>query len=578
MSRPGFLALIHARAADLAPVRASAARLGLAVIVDNRALTYLASPDLPVALLPDDAGVLIGHAFARSGRCAAPAPETLIHYAATAKAGEIVNAIWGGYLLIRTGAGPATVLRDPSGAVSCYHAPLTSGRAIASDAALLAASGLIAPVIAWEQVASTALHVDARSASTALSPIEELLPGTELCLDRRLVRPVLHWKPSTHLVPLTHDFGEAAALVREAALASIGAWGARFARPLLQLSGGLDSSIVAAGLGRASIPAQCMTFRGRGSDLDEVRYAKVVADHFGFPLHPLAPDPSDIDLSRSAAAALPRPHARSFAQVLDRLSLTLAREIHADAFFSGAGGDDVFCYQGSVLPAIDRLALEGWRGFDATLRDLSTLREVAYWDALRKAAKRYLYPRPTRAWFRQTAFLTDQCARDTPDPAEHAWNADCRDALPGKRAHVAGLVRIHNFLEAHEYQAHAPLVCPLLAQPLVEACLGVPSWLWCAGGRNRAVARAAFTDILPETILARRAKGSFDGFAARLVEDRRGALRELLCDGLLAEHRIVDRAAVATRLDAAAPVPGDDANRLLDLADIEAWARSWHRD
>jgi asparagine synthase (glutamine-hydrolysing) len=148
------------------------------------------------------------------------------------------------------------------------------------------------------------------------------------------------------------------------------------------------------------------------------------------------------------------------------------------------------------------------------------------------------------------------------------------DILPGKRAHVLSLIRVQNHLDAHGRQAFAPLVFPLLSQPVMEACLRVPSWLWCAGGRNRAVARSAFAGDLPEPVVARQSKGAFDNLCTQILSQQRDTMREMLTRGVLAREGLLDVTAVSALL--AVPVPdGLGVIRLLMLADVEAWARCW---
>ncbi|MGK4422636.1 asparagine synthase-related protein, partial [Klebsiella pneumoniae] len=69
-----------------------------------------------------------------------------------------------------------------------------------------------------------------------------------------------------------------------------------------------------------------------------------------------------------------------------------------------------------------------------------------------------------------------------------------------------------SYVEGHDPQDLLPTVSPLLSQPLVETCLGVPSWLWFEGGRNRVVARRAFAGDLPADVIWRRSKGTPDSF------------------------------------------------------------------
>src|SRR5690606_29821877 len=89
-----------------------------------------------------------------------------------------------------------------------------------------------------------------------------------------------------------------------------------------------------------------------------------------------------------------------------------------------------------------------------------------------------------------------------------------------------------------------PRFSPLLSQPLVEFCLGVPTWVWCAGGINRAPARTAFAADLPRAILERVSKAGPDSFVRSIFDRHRRTYRDLLLEGLLARHGLIEREAV----------------------------------
>jgi asparagine synthase (glutamine-hydrolysing) len=163
-----------------------------------------------------------------------------------------------------------------------------------------------------------------------------------------------------------------------------------------------------------------------------------------------------------------------------------------------------------------------------------------------------------------------------PEDLAHAWldAPAATAALPGKAGHIAALLRAQQTLEPGRSR-HAPVLNPLLSQPLVEACLAIPSWEWRAGGIDRAVARHAFARDLPDSILRRRVKGGPDGFCAEIIRHHRPRIRVRLLDGRLANHRLIDREAVDVLLGGARPIPGEMQVRILDLLDTEAWLDSW---
>jgi asparagine synthase (glutamine-hydrolysing) len=279
---------------------------------------------------------------------------------------------------------------------------------------------------------------------------------------------------------------------------------------------------------------------------------------------------ADVDLTRSMSRDLPRPNARAFVQAADLCSLRHAEAIGADAFFSGGGGDDLFCYLRTILPAIDRLRAEGFRAMLGTCADVGLMNHATIWDALGKAARHLM--RGARRPKVDSLFL----APSAPDACRGAGMKGAPPRLPGKAAHVEALLSIHNYLEGHARAAFAPIHSPLLSQPLVECCLSIPSWLWCDGGRNRAVARAAFAARLPPLLLERRSKGSFDGFCAGLLHARRKLVADMLRDGLLARHGLVDAEKVRLAMEVPFP-PAETVGRILALVDAESWAGAWNQ-
>jgi asparagine synthase (glutamine-hydrolysing) len=154
------------------------------------------------------------------------------------------------------------------------------------------------------------------------------------------------------------------------------------------------------------------------------------------------------------------------------------------------------------------------------------------------------------------------------------WAHASPGAVPGKATHVAWLVGILNHLEGYRRERTHRTVWPLMAQPLVELCLRIPSWLWSRGGQNRALARRAYVDVLPPEILSRRSKGTPDCFVVELFEANRKRIRDLLCDGFLAANGIVDREEIARFLVDEGPVRGLGYWRIMTLTDVEAWLQT----
>ena len=122
-----------------------------------------------------------------------------------------------------------------------------------------------------------------------------------------------------------------------------------------------------------------------------------------------------------------------------------------------------------------------------------------------------------------------------------------------------------------------PAVHPLLAQPLIELCLNIPSWLWARDGRNRAVARQSFAGLLPRQLIERTSKGRLESLFAKAFARSRPALRELLLEGELRRQALVDPALIEAYLKADREPPDDGYIRLFEMAALEQWLQSLRR-
>lgn len=552
-----------------------AATAGLTERVLVGPLAFYGAPGNPPLLLPEAGGLVWGTLFAPdSARVQAIDIQT--HESWTQSRGAtLVDRYWGSYLALLVEARTATVVRDPSGFIPCYRYDRGGAVLLASNARLLADTGWMSGAIDWGEVASQLQYYSLRTARTALLDVSEIVPGSACTIGSQGSAARTLWSPARYAQGWDRraSLGDGAKVVRRAVLAAVDAQSRQFARPLVQLSGGLDSSVVTAALAAAGSQAICVTFRGGAADLDERGYARAMAAKAGFPLIERQLDLSLIDLTRSVAKDLPRPTGRSFSQADDLQARALAAELGCDAFFTGGGGDNVFWYQNTVSPALDRLRCAGPAGALATLWDLAEMCGVTRGTALGISMRKLVQPRP-RPWPHDLTFLAPELGQLVKEN-DHPWLPEDASMLPGVRAYVRGLIQMQDHFEYYGRAEHAPILAPPLAQPVVEACLGVPSWLWCEGGHNRAVARAAFADLLPPEIAYRRTKGGFNSFNHQLLERQRGLVREMLLGGHLGRNALINTSAIEAVLEGERPVSDSIAGRLLRLVSIEAWLQCW---
>lgn len=577
MNRSVFVALVGQDGPLPPRLGALVARLrseGLAVLLDAPGMTILGDPDAAHLRLPEAKGLVWGHLFDR--RTDSRVTDTRMEGLDVGAEAFPGSSFWGGYVGFWRREGGVDVLRDPSGSVGCYHVELDGIHLLTSKPALFFAAGLVAPEIDWTIVAQALVFRDLRPARTALCGVSELLPGTGLHIRQGQARSFCAWSPWTFAKP-EHQHGDiesAAAALRAALAGTLSAWNGCFSKPLLEISGGLDSSIVAAGFASNS-GARCLTFGPAPGDPNELPWARAVTRHLGLPLTELRAAEAQIVVSHSDASDLPRPCARILSQALDRPIHDMAGAEGADAFLGGGGGDSMFCLLNSALPVVDRYLHEGLgRGVFDTAADMAQVAGTDIWSVLRAAIPRALRRQSPMPRAMTNPFVTAEVRLSLPWPAGNPWLEAPAEIAPGKRRHVWSILAIYNHLEGYGREAMAPYLAPLMSQPIFETCMTIPTWLWCQGGNNRAVAREACRGLLPAAIVDRRTKVSFNGIVQRVIDANLPLVRAMVLDGALVRQGIVDRASVeaflSTRLAA-----GQDLPEIMALIDVEAWISGW---
>src|SRR3546814_15639591 len=87
---------------------------------------------------------------------------------------------------------------------------------------------------------------------------------------------------------------------------------------------------------------ECLTAVTSDPVCDERLYARLVCDQIGAQLFECEYVSDAIDLDRSVAEAVPIPNGKSHERAYNRAVRDAAHRLNVDAFFVGAGGDNVF--------------------------------------------------------------------------------------------------------------------------------------------------------------------------------------------------------------------------------------------
>lgn len=558
-------ALTFGRGAHRHELLQRARQLGLSE-TDKPNLLFVADERTPY--LSGDSSLLVGQLFSAENMRLHDLPTGLADPANPTDLSKL-DGLWGNFALFFSTAEGTGVYRDPSAGVPVYRCGSGHDAIFVSDAELASELGLLGRAspdltfaVHWLQFPFL------RSARTCIEHVREVLPGTLHQPDRgNRWTETAAWRPADFITrrQAILDPIEAATRLREVALAVV---------PVqldsgsisLQLSGGLDSSLVAACIASAGQSFECVNFATRSPDGDERDFARAVAEFCHLTMRELQ-EPETVSLNMPPRPAF-HPTTNPLLAPFDAAIASAAADLGADVLVDGAGGDNLFCYITSAAPVLDALRWGLLRQSLETVGDIAVRADCTCWEVVRAALGR-LRPRP--GWKENQSFLRRDALLSRADP--HPWLEGLANAPPGKREHVQALVHIQHFLDRRS--AGIALSHPLLAQPLLELCLRIPSWLWMGGGRNRAVARDAFRKLLPASVLARRAKGSLLSLFYRSFGHLRGEILDLLMSGGLRAEEIIDEAKVEAVFRSEEWRRDDVQLRISEIAALELCLQSW---
>lgn len=518
-------------------------------------------------LIGSRTSILVGWAFRAASNIACDQIAELEGDQIAASEGRwAIDNLWGNYLLFWADpAGRAHVLRSPVTGPAMYHAVEGAHAVAFTDLALARTLGF-----ALDKPDPRAIDAELRvpllrGHATGLAGVREILPGETVRLGCATALES-SWSPWNYVGRPRRVAPE---VLRTRVMSCVSAWSRSFGRIQLELSGGLDSSIVAACLAGRGPEWRAITIATPDPDGDERFYARAAADRARVPLIELLLSDAPADPAAPVLRLRARPGGFGLLAPVDAALQRAAAEYGAEAIFTGAGGDNVFGYLTSAAPVVDAFRFEGALSAWRVAGDLARVMNDNVWKAIGLAARKLVVA--DRLWPTDSSLLSDRFADNGP---LHPWFGGADRAWPGQRSYALKLLPIQPFLDGYDRALAIPMIAPLLSQPIVELGLGIASWQWGEGGRDRALARAAFRSDLPGAVLARRVKGRIESLFYPSFDRNRARLRQFLLDGWLAGERMLDIEAIEALIDGRVRTNGIAAIRLLHIADMERWVRS----
>lgn len=489
---------------------------------------------------------------------------------------KLVARIWGRYVgvLLDASGGLSAVLRDPSGAREAVFWTAHGLTFVASDVP----DGLVRSVAPDWKISVGRLSAAVRNplvlgSSLLLDGPVALLPGEMRDLVTEETIPL--WCPDDHvhrpdLIALTPP--EAAARIHAAISEAVDGLASAARVVGAEVSGGLDSSIVAAALHPRHEVRLWLNATGPYPGADESPFVTALEAHLGIAATRFDRRASVLDLK--ALEAMPqrlRPSLAALDGDFDHEWAIRCASAGVDALLTGKGGDGVLIQPASRAVFTDLWRLKGWRAlWSPDLFRLARLNERSVWTLMSEA----------RHWRVPICPAPGDLNLFTPlaaPPPPHPWLDGAAEWGPAKTVQVLSLLQGHGLHGASRLTAAVDVFHPLLSQPVIETCLGLSTPQLTLGRRDRALARLAFQDQLPTEILQRRSKGELTAFFGRMIADGLPDLRPWLLDGRLAAMGVIDRNVAEAALTRDALIRCGDYPDILLAALFEGWVRAWER-
>jgi asparagine synthase (glutamine-hydrolysing) len=576
---PTFIALLEgcAGAGPLSEVRRAIASRApdLQPRFDGTGLSLHARAGDQVAASEDGSLVVVGPIYDKAGaRSRLDGPE-----AAPPTFDALLADHWGRYVAFRRRPGTSgwDVLRDPGGGLAAWLVAGSAGL-VADELPLWLLDSLHMSVRPDRRLLANALAMPTMTAHRSLLTNATLLAaGTaaswngERWSSSRLLWPALGRAPAPDAD---------AAAIRKALFTVVRAIAAEGNGAVIELSGGLDSAIVLGALSacRPQFPVVAVNLATRQDSGDERGPARDAAARAGVELIEIAAREEELDYRLALDGPQPAQRiAYGLDSILERSVAGAAGAFMADAILTGQGGDAVFFQFPSDKVAIDHMRATGLASlFSRTALDVARRARISLlrlqWNML---ADRWRRVRPDRMPPGMSFLTLEARAAFAPELGDHPWLAAASGLPPGKRLQVFALANCQWFNSPTARARQATLIHPLLAQPVVEACLAMPVYRLSHGTQDRALARTLFADLIPSSVSRRRAKGEASAYYRRSIVHNLPFLRRHLLDGCLVAAGLLDADALDAALAEDAMLWRQDARGIVSLASIESWARHW---
>ena len=484
------------------------------------------------------------------------------------------------------------LLRDRLGVKPLWYAATGDRVVFASEAKALLAHPAVDRRVDPEAVALYLQMGYVPGPASIWRGLGKLPPASMVTFADIDAEPRIWWRPPTSIVPIGAD--EAVDRVRQALTEAVAKRRGADVPVGALLSGGIDSSIVAALMCRASgDPASVRTFSAGFAEagFDERPYARRVAEHLGTDHSELVIDANAATLLDDLVAQYDEPYGDSSALPTYLLCQAVRREV--TVALVGDGGDEAFAgydrhramWLAEHMSAPKALAIAAGRLLVETFaphNEKSPLRRFVRFAQSLDAppALQYMAYRQLLTLAQLDGLITDELAEQIIPTAGRDWFADlyeqgeCGSEMQAAQRHDVLTYLPDDLLVKADIASMAhglELRSPMLDHHVIELGLSLPDELKVDRRRGKRILAAAFGDMLPAEVFTRPKAGFGVPIDTWLRGPLLGTLKDTLLDQSFIDAGWVQRTTLTRMIDDHAAGKADHRHRLWALLCLGRW-------
>ncbi len=442
---------------------------------------------------------------------------------------------------------------------------------------------------------------------SAFASIRQLPPGCLMEIDARGERSRRYWRP-WDVLGLPPEHTDDAGRVRVARGHLEHAVASRVPEEMpfgVFLSGGLDSSLIAAAAAHFAPGFPTFSMKLAGDGYDESAYARLVADHLGTRHHEITMDAREgKEALDTFAAGMDQPLGDP--SLLPTWLLSRFAAAHVPVVLTGEGGDELFAGYPTYLGHRHAALAERLPGFVAAglLAAARRMRPADRHLSVPHLVERFLGTRGLTPFERHQSWFGNFApaeARALLAP-ELAAGIDDRDG----NAHIAGLTRELDQMGLGHIASRPTLVsyqlldfvltlggglltkidrctmangiesrAPFLNREFMEFAFALPDSTKLRGATGKWILKQVAHDLLPPRIMTRRKQGFSPPFSAWARGPLRDQVRDTLSRERVRRAGVLDPERVATVVERHITGAAESGRAVWTLLSLQLWAERW---